>query len=126
MTRELLAERAQLSPNTVMAVEQGRVADPGFFTVAALAQALSVGLDELAERSRQRGEDTPMRWGVVSVRYEGRTAGQLVADLYDLEVKHLVDVRLTPLSRKPGLSKCKLDAGITYRHMPGLGNLAVN
>ena len=39
----------------------------------------------------------------------------------------LVDVRLTPLSRKPGLSKNRLAsrlcaAGIDYLHLPQLGN----
>jgi uncharacterized protein (DUF488 family) len=43
------------------------------------------------------------------------------------QVKALVDVRLTPLSRKPGLSKNGLatrvrDAGIDYVHLPELGN----
>lgn len=42
-------------------------------------------------------------------------------------VRVLVDVRLTPLSRKPGLSKRRLaerlaDAGIEYLHLKALGN----
>lgn len=52
---------------------------------------------------------------VVSIGYEGKTVAQLLAQ----DVKVLVDVRLTPLSRKPGLSKTKLAealraAGIDY------------
>jgi uncharacterized protein (DUF488 family) len=42
-------------------------------------------------------------------------------------VSVLVDVRLTPISRKPGLSKRSLDeslaaTGIRYEHLPALGN----
>lgn len=61
------------------------------------------------------------------VGYEGRTADQLVALLVRSGVETVVDVRLTPISRKPGLSKTKLSAllarqGISYRHEPLLGN----
>ena len=62
-----------------------------------------------------------------SVGYEGRTSAELFETLVEVGVAHLVDVRLTPLSRKPGLSKTKLGhsasaAGITYTHFPALGN----
>lgn len=65
--------------------------------------------------------------GLVSVGYEGRTASELLHLLDDLGVGVLVDVRLTPISRKPGLSKTRLrlsaaEAGIEYRHLPALGN----
>lgn len=65
--------------------------------------------------------------GLVSIGYEGRTAQELLGALRDLGVKTLVDVRLTPLSRKPGLSKTKLGLaasglGILYVHLPRLGN----
>lgn len=62
-----------------------------------------------------------------NVGYEGRSAEQLL-DLLELsQVQVLVDVRLNPLSRKPGLSKTRLaDAlaakGIEYVHEPLLGN----
>jgi uncharacterized protein (DUF488 family) len=64
---------------------------------------------------------------LVSIGYEGRTAGDLVAQLLGRDVRVLVDVRLTPLSRKPGLSKKKLAealraAGIDYVHHRALGN----
>ncbi len=67
------------------------------------------------------------RSGLVSIGYEGRTAEELLARLVELGVKTLVDVRLTPLSRKPGLSKTRLAstcfaAGIEYVHLPALGN----
>ncbi len=47
--------------------------------------------------------------------------------LTDADVNVLVDVRLTPLSRKPGMSKRQLaDAltavGVEYLHLPALGN----
>lgn len=64
---------------------------------------------------------------LVSVGYEGRSVEELVASLLAEGVSTLVDVRLTPLSRKPGLSKKRLSQslaqhGITYIHLPALGN----
>jgi len=64
---------------------------------------------------------------LVSIGYEGRTVGELVRELAQQEVQLLVDVRMTPLSRKPGLSKRKLSealaaVGIDYLHLPALGN----
>jgi uncharacterized protein (DUF488 family) len=65
--------------------------------------------------------------GLLSVGYEGRTAQSLVQLLVDAGVDVVVDVRLTPLSRKPGLSKTRLsellaDVGVEYRHLRALGN----
>jgi uncharacterized protein (DUF488 family) len=64
---------------------------------------------------------------LVSLGYEGRTADELIANLQRESVSVLVDVRLTPLSRKPGLSKHRLAqsliaVGIQYVHLPALGN----
>ena len=64
---------------------------------------------------------------LVSLGYEGRTADELIANLQSESVSVLVDVRLTPLSRKPGLSKHRLAqalaaVGIQYVHLPALGN----
>ncbi|BBZ67300.1 hypothetical protein MINS_27290 [Mycolicibacterium insubricum] len=64
---------------------------------------------------------------LVSIGYEGKTVDDLVAQLLERSVRVLVDVRLTPLSRKPGLSKTKLAealraAGIDYVHHRALGN----
>lgn len=64
---------------------------------------------------------------LVSIGYEGKTVGDLVAQLLEQDVRVLVDVRLTPLSRKPGLSKTKLSkalaaVGIAYVHHRALGN----
>lgn len=64
---------------------------------------------------------------LVSIGYEGKTAADLVAQLIAQDVQVLVDVRLTPLSRKPGLSKTRLAealaaVGIAYVHHRALGN----
>ncbi len=64
---------------------------------------------------------------IISLGYEGRDATDLIEQLRASGVAALVDVRLTPLSRKPGLSKKRLaaalkDAGIAYVHLPQLGN----
>lgn len=64
---------------------------------------------------------------LVSIGYEGRSAEDLVRELSAQGVDVLVDVRLTPLSRKPGLSKRRLaerlaEAGIDYLHLKALGN----
>lgn len=64
---------------------------------------------------------------MIGVGYEGRTLDDLVAELVDRGVRRLVDVRLTPVSRKAGFSKRGLAAalgeqGIAYEHRPELGN----
>jgi uncharacterized protein (DUF488 family) len=68
---------------------------------------------------------------LIGVGYQGRTADELVAHLQALHVTRLVDVRLNPISRKPGLSKTALaralaDAGIVYEHRRELGNPKTN
>jgi uncharacterized protein (DUF488 family) len=65
--------------------------------------------------------------GVTGAGYEGREIGAFVSELADRGVTRLVDVRLTPISRKPGFSKTALraalaDAGIAYEHRRELGN----
>ncbi|WP_308258057.1 DUF488 domain-containing protein [Pseudonocardia lacus] len=64
---------------------------------------------------------------LLTVGYEGRSAEEVVDDLVAKDVSLLVDVRLTPISRKPGLSKRGLAerlaaAGIEYLHLRALGN----
>ncbi|MBV9141062.1 MAG: DUF488 domain-containing protein [Pseudonocardiales bacterium] len=66
-------------------------------------------------------------YSILTIGYEGRTANELLSELAQAHVTALVDVRLTPLSRKPGLSKRHLanqleQANIWYLHMPALGN----
>ena len=58
---------------------------------------------------------------LVSVGYEGREVDDLVSHLLRESVDVLVDVRLTPISRKPGLSKRRLtealaSVGVSYVH----------
>lgn len=64
---------------------------------------------------------------LVSLGYEGRNVDEMIHQLVGAGVSVLVDVRLTPLSRKPGLSKRRLasalaDSGIDYVHLRELGN----
>ena len=64
---------------------------------------------------------------ITTIGYQGRTVDDIIDVLQAADVKILVDVRLTPRSRKPGLSKNGLaaglrDAGIDYVHLPQLGN----
>lgn len=74
----------------------------------------------------QHGHMSPTP-ALISVGYEGRNVHDLIDTLIEQGVKVLVDVRLTPLSRKPGLSKAALtrelaSAGINYVHHKQLGN----
>jgi uncharacterized protein (DUF488 family) len=62
-----------------------------------------------------------------TVGYEGRTQDELLDLLETAGVTTVVDLRLTPISRKPGLSKNRLSDGlrsahIDYVHLPALGN----
>jgi uncharacterized protein (DUF488 family) len=64
---------------------------------------------------------------IATIGYQGRTARELIDILRAAGVKVVVDVRLTPRSRKQGLSKNGLaerlrHAGIEYLHLPQLGN----
>jgi len=43
-----VAQAASISPETLRKIETGRMATPGFTTVAALAAVLGLSLDELA------------------------------------------------------------------------------
>ena len=62
-----------------------------------------------------------------SVGYQGRSVDELIDVLRRGGVELLVDVRLNPISRRPGFSKNPLsealaEAGIGYRHERALGN----
>lgn len=64
---------------------------------------------------------------VVGVGYQGLSVAQICENLTADGVAIVCDVRLTPLSRKPGLSKTALSSnlravGVGYRHFPALGN----
>jgi len=65
--------------------------------------------------------------GVFGVGYEGWSIEDFVADLQAKGVSRVVDIRLTPISRKPGFSKTALSralaaSGIAYEHRRELGN----
>ncbi len=64
---------------------------------------------------------------MIGIGYEGLRLDQLISRLQADGVEVLVDVRMTPLSRKPGFSKRALSealsgAGIRYVHDRRLGN----
>lgn len=69
----------------------------------------------------------PHRGTIFSIGYEGRDLDSFLDILEKNHVKVLVDVRLTPISRKKGFSKTALserlaERGIDYRHARALGN----
>ncbi|MGH3377642.1 MAG: DUF488 family protein [Pseudonocardiaceae bacterium] len=64
---------------------------------------------------------------LTGIGYEGLDICSFVDQLEHDGVSVVVDVRLTPVSRKPGFSKRRLSetlaaAGMEYRHAPALGN----
>jgi uncharacterized protein (DUF488 family) len=61
-----------------------------------------------------------------TIGYEGRAQHDVIALLDEADIELLVDVRIRSQSRKPGLSKTSLaaglaDAGIDYLHLRDLG-----
>ncbi|QDZ15948.1 MULTISPECIES: DUF488 domain-containing protein [Humibacter] len=67
------------------------------------------------------------QWGITGIGYEGQSVETFVLSLERWQVKTLFDVRLNPLSRKPGFSKNAMrsaleEHGIEYVHLPALGN----
>lgn len=68
-----------------------------------------------------------LKFGIVSVGYEGRDLDSFVDLLVANRVATLADVRLNAISRRVGFSKTRLahalsDAGIEYVHLRCLGN----
>lgn len=53
-----IAELAGISVETLRKIEAGRIATPAFFTVAAVAEALGLSMDELARDQKGAGELT--------------------------------------------------------------------
>jgi transcriptional regulator with XRE-family HTH domain len=51
LSRDALAARSGLSPEGIRLIEDGHRLTPRFTTVAAMARALGLGLDDLARRS---------------------------------------------------------------------------
>lgn len=71
--------------------------------------------------------DTRETLAIDGIGYQGHTIDSFLAELTSLNVSALVDVRLTPISRKKGFSKRSLaeaaaSASIQYEHLPALGN----
>ncbi|MEU8863164.1 DUF488 family protein, N3 subclade [Streptomyces umbrinus] len=119
-TRDRLAKEAGIAVGTLGRLESGGAIQPGFFTVGAVAEALTVSLDDLFRAV----PDSPGLW---SAGYEGRDIDSFVASLLDSRIDVVADVRLTPISRKRGFSKTRLgealaEADIEYIHLRGLGN----
>jgi transcriptional regulator with XRE-family HTH domain len=127
LTRRALSEASGVSVNTIMMVEQGRVASPGVFLVARLATALGLTLDGLVEQTQAASANREASRQIVTIGYEGYTIETLIAELQRQDVGCVADVRLTPISRKPGLSKTRLSeslslTAISYVHYRQLGN----
>jgi uncharacterized protein (DUF488 family) len=66
---------------------------------------------------------TPTLW---TIGYERLLPGALVAELQAAGIRRLLDVRLRPQSRRPGMSKTRLgtflgEHGIAYEHRRALG-----
>lgn len=64
-----------------------------------------------------------------TIGYAGHTLNTFIQTLQAKHVSVLLDIRMTPISRKKGFSKSALhqalyDAGITYRHIRTLGSPA--
>ncbi|MDR1043667.1 MAG: DUF488 domain-containing protein [Candidatus Adiutrix sp.] len=63
---------------------------------------------------------------IFTVGYEGLAIPSFLSSLQEYCIETIVDVRLTPISRKPGFSKSKLydllrDVHIDYAHFQALG-----
>ncbi|MCT9004619.1 DUF488 family protein, N3 subclade [Streptomyces rhizosphaerihabitans] len=120
-TPERLAKEAGIQSATLARLEGGGAIQPGFFTVGALAEVLGISLDELFRQAQ--GPEA----GLWSAGYEGRDIDSFVTSLLEAQISMVADVRLTPISRKPGFSKTRLghalgEAGIAYTHLRALGN----
>ncbi|REK89962.1 DUF488 family protein [Streptomyces inhibens] len=121
-SRERLAKEAGVGTGTLARLESEGAIQPGFFTVGVLAEALGVSLDALFHESTSKC--VPGLW---SAGYEGRDIDSFVASLLESRIDVVADVRLTPISRKPGFSKTRLglalaEASIAYDHLRSLGN----
>jgi transcriptional regulator with XRE-family HTH domain len=59
LTQADLALRSGVSLDLIRSVEQQRVADPGFLTVADIAVAAALSLDELARKTKLKRRGVP-------------------------------------------------------------------
>lgn len=125
LTLEELAARARVSRSTLAKIEAGDTADPGFGVVARLMTAAGATDQDMLHLVRTVVASPVPR--AVGIGYEGLDQAQLIEQLRSHHVDVVADVRRTPLSRKPGLSKTALTLGlrasrIDYVHLPALGN----
>ena len=58
-----IAAASGVPAETLRKIETGRIATPAFFTVAALAAVLGLGLDEIARACAEPGEELTARAG---------------------------------------------------------------
>lgn len=125
LTLEEIAKRARVSRSTVAKIEAGDTSDPGFGVVARLLAATGTGDQDILGLIRAALAATAPR--ALGAGYEGLDQIKLVRRLRSQHVDLVADVRRTPVSRKPGLSKTALTEGlrkakIGYMHFPALGN----
>jgi DNA-binding XRE family transcriptional regulator len=59
LTRAELADSAEVSPQTLAKIEQGKSTDPGFTVVVAVAASLGLRLDDLVDRARRIEGESP-------------------------------------------------------------------
>ncbi len=114
-----------MSRSTVAKIEAGDTTDPGFSVVARLLAAVGASDEEVL--ALHRGTVCARQPSIFGIGYEGLDLPGLIKDLHRLHVTVVADVRLTPLSRKKGLSKSALRDGLAaanigYVHLPALGN----
>jgi uncharacterized protein (DUF488 family)/DNA-binding XRE family transcriptional regulator len=125
LTLDQLAELGRVSRSTVAKIEAGDTPDPGFSVVARLLGAAGAADETLLRLAREVVRERRPR--AIGFGYEGLDQAALIQRLRRDHVEVVADVRLTPLSRKPGLSKKALAAAleaakIRYLHLPALGN----
>lgn len=125
LTLEKLAAASQVSRSTLEKIEAGDTLDPGFSVVCRLLNAAgATDADVVALAQSTLLAVSPRAFGV---GYEGLDQAGLIKLLRRQHVSVVADVRLTPLSRKAGLSKRALHEVLgaehmTYVHLPALGN----
>lgn len=123
LTQAELAAAAGVSLHSLLKLEQGHVANPGVFTTSALADALDEPLQGLVHSANL----TDTAGHLSTVGYEGLDIETFLDRLVGLRVEVVADVRLNPISRKPGFSKTRLgealrSRGMEYLHYRALGN----
>lgn len=125
LTLDKLAAASRISRSTLAKIEAGNTLDPGFSVACRILHAAGASDDDLLELSKTTLPPTQPR--AIGVGYEGLDQAGLISILRRHNVSVVADVRLTPLSRKAGLSKRALSEAlkakrISYVHLPALGN----